>query len=1024
MDPPDSTASRARLGQRFHMTLLFSDLCDYTSLSEACDPEDIGTLKQEMEFAAKRVIAKYEGAVNQFYGDGILAVFGYPAPEEDDVRHAIGAALELHESFRALRADFPLPPRFQIRLHSGVHSGLVFVREGDSLHGRYELAGDAVNTAQRLCSAAGRDAIFVSRTTLSGLEPFFETEEVDPLVLKGKERPMSAYRVLRRSDVDARFEARHRRGLTPFVGRALELERLQQTLADAALGQRRIVRIVGPAGIGKSRLLDTFRRRLPPDVGIFSGYCEHFGNVAPLRPFSQALRQACLSGPELPAPEALERVRQWLLAIDPSLGEHLPALLRLLSLAPVPSPAGPERAQLDVVAALTALFAKLGARQTVVLVLDDWQWADDASKQALGSVLRAVSQQRVLILVGSRPVESDAFLWGDALTMDLRPFTYEESTWAIRALLPNTLGLGVSAAIHRRSGGSPLFLEELCRSLPTESPSGPLDARIPTTIHGLIQARVARLPPDQSELLRAAAVIGNEFSLWLLEKSSGIPNSKAIIAKMAEDDLIYSGETDETFHFKHGITRDVIHESVPIHARRSLHGAVARAIEERFGANLAEQYEALAYHYAESSNYERAVDYAELAGDKARATSALDRARFQYAAALGALDMQAPSAAGWKRWFEISGKWADACVYNPAREQLSLLRRTAGHARELRAHAALANAEYWTGWIHYALGEQESAIAHFEAALDLVRQVEIPNLRTQLLANLGQSYAAACEYESAFRNLDEVISLNRARAESKSGRRLAVGFAYSLGCRATVRADRGDFRLAHDDMNEALAMVRGFGHPVEGSLLALLGMVHVWQGEWASCLETVRRAGTIAEQVTGFYVLAMSQTIGAYAHWMVDRSLEALVELRQGVEWLEARDIGLFLSFNYGNLSDALVTSNQIAPARDFADRALRRIAQKDPLGETTAYRALARAALLEGNGNEVQSCLERARESARRRESPREIALTRLLEGEVSADAGDQDAAERALREARAAFDEMGMTWHRARAGQLLDEL
>jgi tetratricopeptide (TPR) repeat protein len=827
-----------------------------------------------------------------------------------------------------------------------------------------------------------------------------------------------------------RFDVQSRRGLTPFVGREPSLEQLRVAMANAVERGGRLICVTGVAGIGKSRLLDAFRRCLPSTTAVFRGSCDRFANVAPLRPFAQALRPSLLGGEDPTADRPVERLRERLGAIDASLLQHLQAFVRLLCLEVSPDAEGgppsssPKGAPPDSGLALRALFASVAARQPVVLLLDDWQWADDASKQALGVIVRAMVRASVLVVVGSRAIEPDDFLLLDAERLALEPFTHEESTRAIRTLLPRSLDIGVSAAIHRRSGGNPLFLEEVCRSLPPEGASEHFAAAIPTTVHGLIQARVARLPPAEVDVLRAAAVIGNEVPYWLLEKVSAGVDLRSVLQRLIDHELMVAGQTEGALNFAHGITREVVYESVPIRARRALHGEVALAIEENSPRNLAEHYEELALHYARSAKPARAIDYAELAGDKALASTALDRVRMQYGAALAAIDAQPPSAEGRRRWLKISGKWAMGCLYNPTRSQLTLLGRAAQYASEVGDQGAIANIQYWMGWIHYALGEQDRAIQYDTEALARAIEGGRSNLRAQALVSLGQSYAAAGEYPKALGYLAEGIELHRARAERASRRSSASGFAYAFGCRALVYGDRGDFRLAYDDMNEALA-IAGEAPAIHGSLLALLGMIQLWQGQWSACLATVQRSRERAEQVNGPYVLAMSRTVGGYARWVLERSPDALVQLRQSVDWLESRDIRLFLSFNYAHLADALVSAGQLTEAREFALRALRRAGEKDPLGEATAHRALARHAALDPSMDpDAQAHIEKALASAETRGSRRDAAVTELLVGERLAAVGDRSAADAVLQKAKVSFEAMGMMWHQACAERLLDAL
>src|SRR4051812_25933332 len=267
----------AALERRCHPTLLFADLCDYTTLSETLDPEDMHELLHALEELARRVVGKYRGSINQFVGDCILAMWGFPEPDEDGVRHAIDAALELHAGVRELGWRPNGEGALRVELHSGIHAGLVFAREGDPLRGRYELTGDAINTASRLCSAARNGDVLVSASTLSGSESFFEVEPVGALELKGRSRPVSAYRVLGRSKVETRLEARSKRGLTRFIGRESELLAVESAALDATRGRGRALCVAGDAGIGKSRLFDELRARVSVSgVRVCGGYCESY----------------------------------------------------------------------------------------------------------------------------------------------------------------------------------------------------------------------------------------------------------------------------------------------------------------------------------------------------------------------------------------------------------------------------------------------------------------------------------------------------------------------------------------------------------------------------------------------------------------------------------------------------------------------------------------------------------------------------------------------------------------------------
>jgi class 3 adenylate cyclase/tetratricopeptide (TPR) repeat protein len=1021
---PGRQGRDARLCQ---VSLLFSDLSGYTALAEGSDPEDVDLLRRAVSALAQRIIESHGGTLSQFFGDGLMAIFGLPQSHEDDGRRAVDAALELHQQVRALRAPASLVG-FEARMHSGVDTGLVLARLGDMRNGQYELTGDAVNTAARLCALAGPDVLFASEGTLRGVDGLFRIEAIAPLAVKGKRRPVVAYQVLGRSQARTRFEARARRGLTPLVGRTGELERLKGAMADALQARNRIVGVVGPAGIGKTRLLDELTRwAADSDANIYRVGCDSYGNVAPFHPFLQLLRQLLDVRAEVPLAEATATV-EGQLADLPGMAEHLPALLHLLSLRPWSGPASPssDDAQRLIVGALVRLFVALAERRPLALIVDDWQWADDASRQVLIDLTAALRDRPAMIVVAARPLAHDPVLV-NATVVELAPFSDDESRQAIGLLVPTALDLGLGATMHRRSGGNPLFLEELCQSLPalvSGTGEGLAGSGVPSTIHGLIQARIERLPADESQLLRVASVIGNEVPVWLLERVTILgPRFEATLGQLAASDLIHRTEREGTFRFKHEITREGVYRLIRREERRQLHGAVARALEERFGgAALAEHYEALAYHYAGSGDHPRALKYAELAGDKAAATSSLDRARLQYRAALLALDEMTDAGAGEPerdaRWFGISMKWAATCVFSPDREQLEIMRRAAQYAERLSHPNVVAHAQYWVGWLHYALGEQERAIQHCERALPLAEQAGNQRLHAQLLANLGQSHAAAGEYERGLALLGEAVALKRRLAARSARREAPVGFCYALGCQAMIHADRGDFEPAARCLDEALGSIRHAGHAVEGSLLITSALAALWQSRWSDCIAGAALARAVAERVNGPYVFAMSEMASGYARWKLERVPPALVQLRRAVDWLESHGMGLYLSWCYANLAEALGEAGDEQGARDYAGRALARAERRDPIGEASAHRTLAR---LEPSGDRRRDHLDQARRSAGRRGSARDLAVTALVAGELALGAGHGVSAQPHLADALAGFRRLGMPGHLAVVERLL---
>ena len=1011
MPPTSGRSTSSRVARRRHLAILFCDLSDSTTLAGAIEPERYLEILDHLKACADTIVSKHGGTIIDFHGDGFLAMFGYPEPGEFDARSATYAALEIHDAIRRSPGAMPgrgLPP---LSLHSGIHSGLVLLIEGDPAPGRFSLIGETPNVAARLSDAAGRDEILVSATTL-GTERFFETRARGHLVLQGKGEAVATYQVTGRASVTTRYEARTLGGLTPLVGRDDALLTLDRALAEAMAGRAQSVSIVAPPGLGKTRLAEEFLRRAATlGCDIHRGYCESYLSAEPLQPFVQMLR-------------TLSRDDQEASAV------HHAELARALHATGVGAgAASPTASADDSTIALCGLIIALAQHRPVVLFVDDWQWADEASQRVVNAV-REHGQLRLLILIASRtPRETDAALRvGEVI--ELEPFGPADTANTIRTLLADADPFVVSE-IQDLSGGNPLFIEELCHGAARDRPRAPVVTTKDNTawLNTLIESRVARLPAAQSDLVRLAAAIGNVVPVWLFEALTGYAADHPEVRALAQRDLLYPGERPDTLRFKHGITRDVIYNSIGLSERVRTHLRVATLIRSTNpGPPRDEHLELLAYHSHEAADYGNAAYYAELAGHKAMSALALDRARTQYAAALAALDLLAFDDDVRQRWLAVAQRLGLACVYDPPREQLEIFRRAvelARHGNDVLTHA---RAEYWLAYVTYALGDVKAALRDCERARDVctryVEQApeapvvrELGALRIQVLAMLGQTHSAACQHDTALAELDHVLE---ARRRHKSGGRLSAGSAYTLACKGASLGDRGRFAEAHECLAEAREAVKGGDFAVRGSVLNWQAGLYLWQGRWSEAVATGLEAFAVANHIESLYIMGMAQCITGYGRWMSDRDTRAIDAMLGATAWLEARDRRLLISFNYGWLAEALADANRFAEARVFIARALRRAAAEDRFGEAMACRAAARLPP-EWRSRTSEYYLTRAIGSAEARQSPHEIARTRLAQAQHAWAQGRRDDAERLRNEARAVFETLDMPWHAARAQELM---
>ena len=809
-DAEHSGERRTAFPEKRYVTVLFTDIYSWTSIAEEAEKEneEPGEILAQVNTVTDAVIAKHGGEVVQREGDSTMALFGHPTPQEDQVRRATTAAIELHKSVARLR---PGPFQLNVSMHTGIHAGLVSVEPGDPVHGAYKLPGDTVNKTKRLAQEASRDEIIVSASTLRGPLEFFVTRRLPkPLTLPGISAPTEAYLVLGLSGATTRLEASARRGLTPFVGRESELRRLQRC-SDAVLnGHLQLVRILGEGGIGKSRLAHQFLGSVGDGCDVHRGYCESYGSAAPLQPFLQMLRRYFDIGSEASVTRTIEH---GIRAIDERLLVHLPEFLRMLSLDP-DGGTGQVPTGSDPVGALSALFLALASRRPLALFIDDWHEADDLTRQTVSSVARVAREKPVMVLTASRRLDaSDPVEEGTVIRLD--PFSPTESRRTVDYRLNDTLRPEIADAIHHHTGGNVLFLEEMCeelrhsRSTPDATPS---DAKavvqnVPATLKGLIGARVADLPAALLDVAQCAAVIGEVVPPSLLSCVSADTDRDGLFDQLRDRGIFKAGRTDTQLCFRHGMTRAVVYNTIAVSRRRELHRAIATAVRTRGGTGD-ESVETLAHHYFEGAEYVAAAAYGERAGNRAMATASLDRARHHYGHALKALRRQAQSDDVRRRWMSISRRWARACAYNPEPHQLTTLQRTADLARQLGDSRSEARADYWRGWIHYALGEQDSAISLYRGALEKGDE----ELAVLLMAALGQSYAAKCDYVKAvdcFADAFDGVPLIRSAA--------AAGLAYAKCCHAMVLGDQGSFDLAHRSVKEALEDIQGADPAIDGA---------------------------------------------------------------------------------------------------------------------------------------------------------------------------------------------------------------
>ncbi len=604
--------------ERRVVTALFCDLVGSTELAERTDPEELDRLLHRYFWLAREAIERYGGTIEKFIGDAVAALFGFPLAHEDDPGRAIRAALDIVELIRADEVG--------LRVRVAVETGWVFVREAPG--GDTFVAGDVMNTAARLQSAAEPMSVIVGPRARASAAKAFEFAEMPPLRLKGKRAPVRAALVVKPAAVSA-SPARNIR----VIGRETELRELRSVVADATEGTGAILLVEGEPGIGKSRLVAEVRSTT--DVLWLRGQSVETRDAAGYRPFAEQLR--AWTGTE-PSWAALVSK-----SLSLGLAERDASFLAVLAGIEPDLEVARRVALLDAEALQPALYRSvwtwlnaLAATQPVVLEFEDWHWADGASVQLLEHVAALADARPLLLLVISRSGSETARALSRVAGGPRRLQVAQLPAGAAGRLLEELVS-GHDIAPERlrsaltRAEGNPYFLHELARLIAEEA--GVADQPdLPDTVRAVVTSRVDRLPAGLRSLLRSAAVLGRTFDSELLEGLDCGPISEALEQLTATQLVECAGPG--RYRFAHALTREAVYEGVPLAERHRLHKQAAAALADVHGPAL--NLPAIAYHLTQAQDWDAAASALVVAGEQAARIASDDEALQMYRAAIAA----------------------------------------------------------------------------------------------------------------------------------------------------------------------------------------------------------------------------------------------------------------------------------------------------------------------------------------------------------------------------------------------------
>lgn len=636
--PPLRKATE-RSAERRRLTVLFSDLVGSTELSRRMDPEDLREVLRRYQDTIAAVVARYDGHIAKFLGDGVLAYFGWPQAHEDDGERAVRAGLEIVAAVAGIDGCKGEPLRARV----GIATGEVVV--GDLVSGgrldAEAVTGETPNLAARLQGAAEPGTVLVDMATRALLGEVFELHRFSNQVLKGFSEPVPVWHVLAVRTAASRFEATHGGGLTALVGRDHEIGLLLDRWQLASTGEGQVVLLSGPAGIGKSRMLGVLSERIADHKHFRMRYqCSPYHiNIA----FHPVIRQLELAAGLVSGngnAEKLDKLEQLLRMSAPSVEAVAPLFAALLSL-PAEDRYGPlnlssQQLREQIVAALVEQLVMLTRQRPVLVLLEDVHWIDPSTEALFGELIASVAGAAVLILITHRPEYTSPWSGLSHLTsLSVSHFSRSQSALMVRSIAGDRFDVGMVETIVERAGGIPLYVEELTKSLlESGSDGGTID--IPSTLQASLMARLDRLG-EAKQIAQVGAVIGREFSHDLLATVAGLDIGRL---NDAIDRLLRSELVSRTgraaaprYVFRHALIQDAAYDSLLRERRRELHGRVAATLTDAAG-DPSERAAEIATHLQHSGQDIEAARAFTRAGDRARGLFANQEALTYFTIAL------------------------------------------------------------------------------------------------------------------------------------------------------------------------------------------------------------------------------------------------------------------------------------------------------------------------------------------------------------------------------------------------------
>jgi class 3 adenylate cyclase len=872
--------SRAAVeGERKQVTILFADIKSSTALAEALDPESLHRVLDGFFRIMAEGIHRFEGTINQYTGDGIMALFGAPLAHEDHAQRACFAAHWLRDPLRDYADKIRRKEGQSFSVRFGIHSGEVVVGKiGDDLRMDYTAQGLCAILANRMQELAEPGSAYLTGETARLAEGYFELADLGEFNVKGMPSLVRVHRLEGVGAVQTRLGISRTRGFSRFVGRERELEILESALARSIEGDGQIASIVGEAGVGKSRLcLEFVERCRARGIPVLEAHCPSHGRVVPLLPVLELTRGFFGINEADDAAIARQKIAGSLVLLDDSLRDDIALACDFLGVAdpsaPLPAMAAETR-QRRLHDFLRRLFEARSAQAPALLLFDDLHWIDPESEGFIGQLMSVVAHTRTFVLGNHRPEYDPPWRNGpDYQQIALSPLGPAEASELIGELLGGDPSVeNLRALLLERAGGNPFFSEELVRGL---AESGALEGQpgayhcarpidnleLPATVQSILAARIDRLGDEEKGLLQAAAVAGRQVTETILLAIGGFAREDlfAVLGQLSDAGLLIQQSLypEAEYAFRHPLTHEVAYNSQLAARRAETHALVARALEDLHRDDLDEQASLLAHHWDSADNLDKALAW------------------HRRAAACHSLRNPATSLRHWQR---IRERLCEA----PQDEQTQ------------RARIEACTQILYATWQADVEGDRDAQPeAAYHEGIALAKELGDDAVRASLISGMAALRGFRGEHRVQIELLEEALELIEGRDHFALEASLyqRIGWAWGLAGEnlQLIEWSRRGVEFCERDLT-ASGAVAGFG--TYAFTLAQLATGLVEDGQLEAALPVLDRAGAVAFVTGDLWSLSYQGIAVSILNWVRDDRDAQVESLRDISARLERADTG------------------------------------------------------------------------------------------------------------------------------------